>query len=297
MIRKLLFLFILLPICLLTAESLLSAQDKAYLLGPRDVITITIHAGGEKQHEAQLTVSEQGTINVPFIGSVKAEGLTTLQLESQIKKPLAEDYFLEPEVNINVKEYHSLRYYISGAVTTPGLYETASKATVMKLIAKAGGVLPTRGNVAYIFRDSADQIVKDKDVENLVSKRKREKVVDLKELLDKGNVSHDLPLESGDVVYIPPEQSRDIAETKIYVEGEVKKPGVLDYRPGITALSACIMAGGFDQFAAPNRARIIRKEGEKQVIIDIDLNKVKKGEIPDVELKPGDLLHIPETWL
>ncbi len=288
---------ILFQICLLTAAVPLSAQDKAYLLGIRDVISLTIHAGGEKQHEAELTVSEEGTINVPFIGSVKAEGLTTLQLQARIAEPLAKDYFMEPEVNINVKEYHSLRYYISGAVTNPGLYEMATRATVMKLIAKAGGVLPTRGNVAYIFRDSADKVLKEKDITKLTAKNKNHNTVDLKELLDKGNVSNDLLLESGDVVYIPLEQSRDLAESKIYVEGEVKKPGVFDYRPGITALSACIMAGGFDQFAAPTRAKIIRKEGGKQLIIDIDLNKVKRGEIPDVEMKPGDLLHVPETWL
>jgi protein involved in polysaccharide export with SLBB domain len=83
----------------------------------------------------------------------------------------------------------------------------------------------------------------------------------------------------------------------ISVEGEVKKPGVYDYQRGITALNACIMAGGFDKFAAPNRARIIRKENDKQVIIKINLNDVKEGKIPDIELKPGDLILIPETWL
>lgn len=83
----------------------------------------------------------------------------------------------------------------------------------------------------------------------------------------------------------------------ISVEGEVKKPGVYDYQRGITALNACIMAGGFDKFAAPNRARIIRKENDKQVVIKINLNDVKEGKIPDIELKPGDLILIPETWL
>jgi polysaccharide export outer membrane protein len=77
----------------------------------------------------------------------------------------------------------------------------------------------------------------------------------------------------------------------------VKKPGIYDYQPGLTALNACIMAGGFGKFAAPNRTKIIRNQGGKQEIIKINLNDVKKGKIPDIELKPGDRIHVPETWL
>jgi polysaccharide export outer membrane protein len=65
----------------------------------------------------------------------------------------------------------------------------------------------------------------------------------------------------------------------------------------MTALNACIMAGGFNEFAAPNRTKIIRQEKDRQIIIKINLNDVKKGKIPDTEMKPGDRIHIPETWL
>ena len=65
----------------------------------------------------------------------------------------------------------------------------------------------------------------------------------------------------------------------------------------MTALKACILAGGFSTFAAPNRTRIIRKKGDKVEVIKIDLDEVRDGEIPDVELKPGDRIHVPETWL
>jgi protein involved in polysaccharide export with SLBB domain len=83
----------------------------------------TIYAGGEKQQVTRLTVSSQGMINVPFIGPVKAKGLTIPQLEMFVTKPLAADYFVNPEINIVINEYHSLQYYISGAVGSPGLYE------------------------------------------------------------------------------------------------------------------------------------------------------------------------------
>ena len=54
------------------------------------------------------------------MGSVKAEGLTVSQLERSITEPLAADYLVDPEITIAVNEYHSLQYYISGAVGAPG---------------------------------------------------------------------------------------------------------------------------------------------------------------------------------
>jgi polysaccharide export outer membrane protein len=80
------------------------------------------------------------------------------------------------------------------------------------------------------------------------------------------------------------------------VEGEVKTPGLYPYTKGLTALDACLLAGGFSKYAAPNRTRIVRKKGDQQVIIKINLEKVKDGRIPDIELQPDDLVNVPETW-
>lgn len=272
------------------------SQENDYRIGPRDVLSLVIYAGGELQHDLTLTVSAEGNINVPFIGPSLAEGLTINQLESMIKKPLAEDYFVDPEINIAVKEYHSLRYYISGAVKAPGVYKTPSKFTLMELIAKAGGLLPERGNVAYLLRAAAKEITGEQDVKSMLSMKEPEKV-DLVSLLDKGDMSQNMVLHSGDVVYIPREKVLDPNESKIYIEGQIKNSGVYDYQPGLTAMNACIMAGGFDKFAAPNRTRIIRKKGEKQIVIKLNLNAVKAGKIKDFKLKPGDRIHVPETWL
>jgi polysaccharide export outer membrane protein len=309
---KLCTTLILLLGCLFVRPGSSFAQNRAYRIGPRDILTLTIFAGGKEQREVDLTVSARGMINVPFVGSILAEGLSAAELEKQIIKPLARDYFVDPKVNLRVKEYHSLHYYISGAVKNPGLYETTTEATLLELIAKGGGVHSDSGNVAYIMRSSSNEsgqkgsptpnsamepdwgsVLKTKTVGGSHEPIK----VDLQRLLDKGDMSANLVLEPGDVVYIPLQKSFDLAESKIYVEGEVKKPGIYDYQPGITAMNACIMAGGFDQFAAPNRARIIRQNGEEVRIIKINLNKVKDGKIPDIELKPGDRIHVPETWL
>jgi len=272
------------------------AQDKAYRIGPSDVLTLTIYAGGEKQHDVDLSVSSRGLIHVPFIGPVKAGGLTISELTPLVTEAMAKDYFVNPEVNIHIKEYHSLRYYVSGAVSSPGLYEMPSEVTVMELIAKAGGALPERGNIAYILRSSAGETT-DRGNTGNPSSPKKSVTVDLKRLLDKGDMSQNLVLKSGDMVYIPHQKAFNLGESKVYVEGEVKEPGVYEFQDGLTALNACIMAGGFDKFAAPNRTKIIRRKGEEQEIIEINLDDVKKGKSPDIELRPGDRIHVPETWL
>jgi polysaccharide export outer membrane protein len=274
------------------------AQLSDYHLGVHDVIQLTIFAGGEKQNDVALTVSSTGMINVPLIGSIEAAGLTVHELEAIVHEPLASDYFVNPQVTIIIKEYHSLRYNISGAVKSPGLYEMSSRATLMELIAKAGGVTAGRGNVAYIMRDTDHQPTGDGTSQAAEQVTTYEPIkVDLQLLLDQGDMSKNIVLQTGDVVYIPLESSLDVAQSKIYVEGEVKSPGVYTYQPGLKALKACILAGGFTKYAAANRARIIRKKGDEQEIIKINLEAVKKGAIADLELMPGDLIHVPQTWL
>lgn len=288
---------VILIVTLLLVPVVAGAQEgDAYRIGPKDVLSLTIYAGGEAQQQVKLTVSDEGIINVPFIGPVTAGGLTIPELRRIILEPLAADYFVDPDINLFVEEYNSLRYYITGAVASPGLYKTNTTETLLTLIAKAGGVASGRGDVAYILRKSSDLVVSGEDVENLMTATKPISV-NIKQLLDEGDLSRNVALESGDVVYIPLKTELDVAKSNIYIEGQVKSPGVYPFRPGLTALNACLMAGGFDKFAAPNRTRIIRKQGDKQKIIRIDLEDVIDGKIPDIELQPGDLINVPETWL
>ncbi|MGD8663017.1 MAG: polysaccharide biosynthesis/export family protein [Desulfobacterales bacterium] len=269
------------------------AQTESYRIGPRDVIALSIYAGGELQSQVDLTVSGKGTINVPFIGPVQATGRTVMELETLVTKPLAKDYFVNPEVNIAVKEYHSLQYYISGAVKTPGLYKMTSEPTLLELIAKAEGLLPSRGNVAYIQRKYKGQTANKMDIKKRASFNGAIKV-DLKKLLDQGDMSHNLSLESGDLVYIPLGKVLDVTESKIYVAGRVRRPGSFDFQPGMTALSACIMAGGFTVWAKPQNTKLIRQQGDKRIVIKINLRDVREGNIADIKLQPGDKIYVTD---
>jgi len=84
--------------------------------------------------------------------------------------------------------------------------------------------------------------------------------------------------------------------SRVRVTGAVRTPRSMPYRQGMTVLDAVLEAGGVNDFASPNRTRLYRKERTKTEIIDIDLNDIlTKGKlVTNVELRPGDVVTVPE---
>jgi len=298
---------ILTMVCMLPCVSVswAAGEENGYRLGTGDVVSISILAGGAEQVAKEMVVGDNGDITVPFIGKVQAAGLTLNELEKKIVPPLAGGYFVDPQVHLQIKEYRSLQFFISGTVNSPGMYSLDFVPTIMDLIAKAGGVTDERGNQAYILRGvrepalmgMASTLSDEEFTESIAGAGNKPIVVNLQRLLDEGDMTENIRLQPGDTLYIPQGTRLDLAGTKIYVQGKVRDPGVFNFQPGITALAACIMAGGFDKFAAPNRARVIRSIDGENRIIHINLKKVETGEEPDLPLQPGDRIHIPESWL
>ena len=87
------------------------------------------------------------------------------------------------------------------------------------------------------------------------------------------------------------------SEDQIRVVGQAAKPQSLPYRAGITALDVMISVGGLGQYAAGNRAKIIRGVPPAQKEIPVRLNDLmNKGDIrANISMQPGDVLIIPET--
>ena len=277
------FLSLLLGLFLLTG-SISHAAEKGYVLGEKDVVNLVVYAGEKQQVTADLTVDGAGYLSVPMIGPVLAKGLTLAQLKQAILKPLARDYFVNPQVILTLKEFRSLSFFITGAVKNPGKYDMEQAPSLMDLIGKAGGLEPEYGQLAYVTRSSDSG-------KNSVIK------IDIMALLESGGNKGNIRLQNGDRVQIPLKTEMDQAKTNIFIDGEVQKPGMYPYRPGLTALNACVMAGGFKEFAAPNRATIRRGNSKDKKVIKIDLEAVNKGNASDTSLQPGDFIYIPETWL
>jgi polysaccharide export outer membrane protein len=85
--------------------------------------------------------------------------------------------------------------------------------------------------------------------------------------------------------------------SQVKVIGQVKTPEALPYRDGMTVLDAVLAVGGLGQFAAGNRAHIVRTENGKQTEIKVKLDAlVNNGDMKqNLLLKPGDVLVVPET--
>ena len=82
---------------------------------------------------------------------------------------------------------------------------------------------------------------------------------------------------------------------KVYVSGEVMKPGVYRLRDETTILQIIPMAGGFTDWAKRKKILVIRKENGKEKRFTVDYNKATKGDDPNsnVVLKPGDTIIVP----
>jgi polysaccharide biosynthesis/export protein len=85
--------------------------------------------------------------------------------------------------------------------------------------------------------------------------------------------------------------------SQVRVLGSVAKPQAVPYREGITVLDAILVVGGLSEFAAGNRAKIMRMENGKQTEIKIKLNALMNGGDMkyNVPLRPGDVLVVPES--
>jgi polysaccharide biosynthesis/export protein len=84
---------------------------------------------------------------------------------------------------------------------------------------------------------------------------------------------------------------------QIRVVGEAAKPQALPYRQGMTVLDLMIVVGGLTDFADGNNASIMRtSEGGRQYSVRLK-DLIKRGDISaNVDVKPGDILLIPQSW-
>lgn len=110
-------------------------DEQSYRLGPGDRLRVNVL--GSEDLSREFRVGDAGTISAPLVGEVKAAGLTIRELERELERRLAQGFFREPKVNIEVITYRP--FYIFGEVTKPGEYPYASGMTVLNAVALAGG--------------------------------------------------------------------------------------------------------------------------------------------------------------
>lgn len=254
-----------------------------YLIAPSDVLEVRIWRGfEEKRHE--VTVRPDGSITVAYV-TINAADRTARQAEAALREALLE-YIRKPRVEVLVKEYRGRTVTLLGAVqsqirqpTGPGIYSIKGKTTLSKLIITAGGFEKEAElrNVRITTRDG------------MIRK------VNLFEIMFAGEVTKDIVVDGGDIIYVP--YKADTEDYNIFILGEVKKPGIYKLTPDLTLLQSLVKAGGYKNEALLDEIRIIRGGLDNPQLIVADTRSViEQGDISkDVLLQNKDIIYIPKT--
>jgi polysaccharide export outer membrane protein len=255
-------------------------NDAEYHLGAGDLIEITVFGVEELRQTIRLNAS--GIVKLPLLDPIKAAGLTPAELDQKITALLADGVVNNPNVSVFVKEYRSQPVYVLGSVRSPGEYQVSVQLRVVDALSLAGGLLPTAGDEATIERPSPDggqEIIK----------------INVKELIDKGDLSHNIVVRGGDVLNVP----ERVTET-VYVVGEVNRPGAFGKQPKAQWRVSQVLAyaGGPMKTAKLGSGVLIRYDetgARKQ--IPLDLGRILQGKQEDLVVRADDIIFVPSSNL
>jgi protein involved in polysaccharide export with SLBB domain len=110
------------------------------VIGRMDNVEIRVFREDELTTRGQL--SEDGTIAMPLIGSVRIQGLTTDQAAAAITRKLADGYLVKPEVSVSIEARIRRTVTILGQAQRPGVFELPAhrQLSLVEAIGMAGGV-------------------------------------------------------------------------------------------------------------------------------------------------------------
>ena len=165
-------------------------DDLKYTLGPDDRVAIEVRRHPE--FSGEYTINSEGMIEYKFVGDIYITGLTKNELKDKITDILSE-YVIEPDVDVMITAYLSKIFYVVGEVGRPGkFYMRGNTVTAREALFQAG--LPT---YAAAMRRSR-MITPD-----ATGKREKYKDIDVFKLLYEGDLTEDLEMQPGDVLYVP----------------------------------------------------------------------------------------------
>jgi polysaccharide export outer membrane protein len=220
---------------------------------------------------------------------LKVKGLTATELENKVTDLLGEKYIKDPYVTVFIKEYRNQRISVIGMVEKPGVFEVAGQKTVLGVLAMAGGLKEEAGRLLFLIRpqDSSEDGLKEMGASP--QQPPLTLVIDLEELLIKGDFTLNVPVKAGDVINIP-------ASGKVFVGGAVVRPGGFPLKgKRLTVTQAIALGEGLKPEADGSEIKIFRFAGagyEKEVIT-VNYNAVVDGQANDLYLKESDILIVP----
>jgi len=254
-----------------------TSVDKSYKIYPGDLMKIEVF--DHPDLAIQVHIPANGRITFPLIGDVEnLIGRSVEDLNAELKRRLEDGYITTAIITISFLDFGPRDAYVMGSVRNPtGItLSPFAPTSAMQAISKAGG-----------FADGANRtaahVVRDDPVHP-----GRKIAIPLPAEDDPNSMGKDVILQPDDIIIIP-------RLDRIFILGQVKKPGALDL-PGtedLTVSKAISLAGGFERFGRQSEVQIIR--GGKTIIV-VDVKAVLSGaKTDDPRLKPGDTVFVPET--
>jgi len=248
-------------------------------VGTEDLLEISVFEIPEMSRTVR--VSERGSISLPLLGEIRADGLTPRELEVRLRERLEEKYVKDPQVSVFVREHASKKVSVLGAVGKPGVYEMLGPRTLLQVLSQAGGLTPEAGATLFLIRarpEGAGGTI----------------TVSVSDLLVNRDPALNQAVRPGDVISVPPDRP-----VYVYVDGAVKTPGRIEQlasRP-LTLLQVIAKAGGATERANLRAIQVLRqgKDGT-QTMLEVNLKRIRQGKEADLVLGEGDVVVVPETF-
>lgn len=234
-----------------------SAAEAEYILGAGDVIEVDVL--GQSEFRTRARVRADGTIALPFLGNVAAQGETPTSFARRIAGSLAAGgYYVSPIVSVEVVGYASRYVIVLGAVASPGLQPVDRDYRVSEIIARAGGIRENSAGYVLLRRASGEELKLDY------------------EQIATGAASEDPLVAAGDKLFVP------TAET-FYIYGQVNAPGEYALQDGMTLRKAIARSGGLTASGSDKRVSVYRNSQKAKLDLDDPIG-------------PGDVIVIGERF-
>jgi polysaccharide biosynthesis/export protein len=163
------------------------APDPAYLLGPEDVLHISVWK--DESLTREVVVRPDGMVSFPLVGDIPAAGRTVEELRLELVKRLTR-FIPNPVVSVSTTKILSLRVYVLGRVNKPGEYMIGHMTDVLQALSMAGGLTP------FAAENDIKIIRRERTGERMFSFRYGD--------VQKGkDLSQNIVLHRGDVVMVP----------------------------------------------------------------------------------------------
>lgn len=236
-----------------------TAETGDYVIGQGDRLQVTVFEAEELSREAR--VGARGAVTLPLVGSVEVQGLTTREAEEKIQKAYQQKYIQDPHVNIFVKEQHGSKITLLGELEKPGTYDYFGNKHLLDVLAMAGGLKEEAGRTVQVRRAGTDP------------NRPTTLMIDLDELVKRGRSELNIPIQGGDVVYVPEAGT-------VYVDGAVVKSGAYPIKQDMSVQEAIVAAGGYSP-AASSKVKLVRRtEAGKRDVIELNAKDIGTSTFP-----------------